>query len=115
MIPTKSENPKGLYNKYIVAKSNGQPIDENAEYFILRLDKFGKDSNHIKACRKAVIAYAVEIQDHLPKLAQDIIDKYGSEQLDLHGVVKSLPQDNYCEVCKLPTDGEKCYSKRCPV
>ena len=30
-------------------------------------------------------------------------------------VVKSLPQDNYCEVCKLPTDGEKCYSKRCPI
>jgi hypothetical protein len=30
-------------------------------------------------------------------------------------VVKSLPQDNYCNVCKLPTDGEKCYSKRCPV
>jgi len=30
-------------------------------------------------------------------------------------VVKSLPQDNYCKVCNLPTDGEKCYSKRCPV
>jgi len=30
-------------------------------------------------------------------------------------VVKSLPQDNFCEVCNLPTDGEKCYSKRCPV
>jgi hypothetical protein len=30
-------------------------------------------------------------------------------------VVKSLPQDNFCIVCNLPTDGEKCYSKRCPV
>lgn len=29
--------------------------------------------------------------------------------------LKSLPQDNYCQVCKLPTDGEKCYSKRCPI
>ena len=28
---------------------------------------------------------------------------------------KSLPQNNYCQVCKLPTDGEKCYSKRCPI
>ena len=33
----------------------------------------------------------------------------------IHNVGKSLPQDNYCQVCKLPTDGEKCYSKRCPV
>tara|TARA_R110000822_G_scaffold5266_4_gene22591 strand:- start:227 stop:403 length:177 start_codon:yes stop_codon:yes gene_type:complete len=24
-------------------------------------------------------------------------------------------QDNYCNVCNLPTDGEKCYSKQCPV
>ena len=37
------------------------------------------------------------------------------EQLTLTDVVKSLPQDNYCNVCNLPTDGEKCYSKRCPV
>jgi hypothetical protein len=35
--------------------------------------------------------------------------------LRLGDVVKSLPQDNYCQVCNLPTDGEKCYSKRCPV
>jgi len=33
----------------------------------------------------------------------------------LTDVVKSLPQDNYCNVCNLPTDGKKCYSKRCPV
>jgi hypothetical protein len=31
------------------------------------------------------------------------------------GEDEQLPQDNYCQVCKLPTDGEKCYSKRCPV
>jgi len=37
------------------------------------------------------------------------------ENLTIHGVVKSLPQDNFCQVCNLPTDGVKCYSKRCPV
>ena len=37
------------------------------------------------------------------------------EQLILSGVVKLLPQYKYCNVCNLPTDGEKCYSKRCPV
>ena len=38
-----------------------------------------------------------------------------TKQLNLIDVVKSLPQDNYCNVCNLPTDGEKCYSNRCPV
>ena len=33
----------------------------------------------------------------------------------LNEVEKLLPQDNFCKVCNLPTDGEKCYSKRCPV
>ena len=28
---------------------------------------------------------------------------------------EQLPQDRFCKVCNLPTDGEKCYSKRCPV
>jgi len=44
----------------------------------------------------------------------DFINKR-EKQLTLTDVVKSLPQDNYCNVCNLPSDGEKCYSKRCPV
>lgn len=28
---------------------------------------------------------------------------------------EEAPQDNFCKVCNLPTDGVKCYSKRCPV
>ena len=43
----------------------------------------------------------------------DVVDALN--KLSIHVVVKSLPQDNYCNVCNLPTDGEKCYSKRCPV
>jgi len=26
-----------------------------------------------------------------------------------------LPKDKFCQVCNLPTDGKRCYSKRCPV
>ena len=36
----------------------------------------------------------------------------------IHNVVwksEQLPQDKWCKVCKLPTDGEKCYSQRCPI
>ncbi|WP_439129947.1 hypothetical protein [Polaribacter sp.] len=47
--------------------------------------------------------------------AYEVFNKAYKEQCTIPIVVKSLPQDNYCQVCKLPTDGEKCYSKRCPV
>ena len=29
---------KGLYNKYTITKTDGTPIDSNADYFVLRLD-----------------------------------------------------------------------------
>lgn len=76
MIPTEEENPNGLHGRYIVEKVNGEPIDENAEYFILRLDKNGNDPKHIAACRKAIMTYAEEIKDHLPKLSKDLIERY---------------------------------------
>ena len=86
MIPKQEENPKGLHQRYIVSKSNGKPIDEKAEYFVLRVDLNGSDPKHIEACRKAVITYAENIQKHLPELAKDLANRYGSEQLILHGV-----------------------------
>ena len=48
-------------------------------------------------------------------MVKHFIKKKEDELLNLTDVVKSLPQDNYCNVCNLPTDGEKCYSNRCPV
>ncbi len=86
MIPKKSDNPKGLHQRYIVAKSNGKPVDPKAEYFVLRVDKNGNDPKHIDACRKAVLTYAENIRECLPELAQDLIDRYGSEQLILPDV-----------------------------
>ena len=50
-----------------------------------------------------------------PKLIKAGDKRVLKQAFDLYNVVKSLPQDNYCNVCNLPTDGEKCYSKRCPV
>lgn len=76
-IPTKLENPEGLHQRYCVEKTNGERTDPRAEYFVMRLDKFGKDPIHIAACRKAVLVYANEIKDHLPKLSQDLIKRYG--------------------------------------
>jgi hypothetical protein len=74
-LPTQEENPKGLYGRYIVEKVNGEPMDERAEYFILRLDEFG-DPIHIAACRKAALTYVKEIYNHLPDLANDLVKRY---------------------------------------
>lgn len=54
------------------------------------------------------------IKKHEPEI-WNVLKVELKEALNIPVVVKSLPQDNYCEVCKLPTDGEKCYSKRCPI
>jgi hypothetical protein len=75
MIPSKNENPNGLYNRYRVEKRDGQ-TDPNAEYFVLRLDDGGSDPAHIAACRKAVMTYADEIEQHLPQLAADLRARY---------------------------------------
>jgi hypothetical protein len=57
-IPRASDNPNGLHQRYIVRKANGEPADPMATYFVLRLDRFGDDGQHIAACRAAARAYA---------------------------------------------------------
>ena len=54
-MKTQEENPNGLYYRYNISKVSGEPVDENAEYFVLRLDKNGSDPKHIAACRKAAM------------------------------------------------------------
>lgn len=99
-IKTQKENPKGLHQRYYIQKivknpdylvkvtdtflgeDNTpefitKPVDSDAEYFVLRLDKNGSDPKHIEACRKAVISYAINIEPYLPGLAKDLIERYG--------------------------------------
>lgn len=57
-IPTKQLNPRGLHQRYVVTKADGEPVDPMATYFVLRLDHFGRDGLHIAACRAAARAYA---------------------------------------------------------
>lgn len=93
-LQTIKENPKGLYQRYVIRKVIGvkskknhfgdyigkqlvtKDVDPEAEYFVLRLDFGGKDPKHILACRKAIHTYANEIKDHLPELAKDLIKRY---------------------------------------
>ena len=68
-------NSKGLYKKYNITKTNGQSIDDKAEYFVLRLDNNG-EVNHVNSCKKAILTYADSIKEFLPELSNDLINKY---------------------------------------
>lgn len=51
-------------------------VDDNAEYFVLRLDKNGSDLKHIIAGRAAIHTYANEIESHVPTLAKELRESY---------------------------------------
>jgi hypothetical protein len=58
----------GWYGKYIIEKSDGSPIDPDAEYFVIRIDKD-------PAARIAARAYAGAIKYKNQQLYKDIITK----------------------------------------
>lgn len=76
--PDEQNKHLGLYEKYIIQKANGEPVDDNAKYFVLRYDENGSDPVHIAACRKAMATYSIEIKDHLPLLYKDIRREIGN-------------------------------------
>lgn len=94
-IPTQEKNPKGLHQRYIVSKTDGEPVDDFAEYFVLRLDEGGNDIKHIKACRKAIRTYAKKIKNHLPQLSQDLLERYPK----IKGSKCKCKKENNCK-CK---------------
>lgn len=92
-IPTQTENPKGLHQRYFIQKIQpvfkgynfleepiyqNEPVkvDPEAEYFVMRLDTGGSDLKHITACRIGIHAYADAIYPHLPELAVDLKTRY---------------------------------------
>jgi hypothetical protein len=60
-------NNHGLFNKYTVTKTNGEPTDPGAQYFVLRIDTD-------YAARFALTSYISAIQERQPEFAQQLID-----------------------------------------
>lgn len=54
-----------LYDKYVIAKRDGSPIDPEAQYFVLRLDTDG-------CAREAARVYADSVEAEWPGLAADL-------------------------------------------
>jgi len=55
----------GIKRKYIISKVNGKPVDKNAVYFVLRVDK---DPHAIPA----LLAYAKSVEKDNPEFACDV-------------------------------------------
>jgi hypothetical protein len=75
------------------------------------------NSPHLYSYASNLDRYVDYLEDKLSERVNknEPLESNEPKALIIADVVKSLPQDNFCEVCNLPTDGEKCYSKRCPV
>jgi hypothetical protein len=54
-----------LYRKYEIKKTNGEPVDQNAQYFVLRIDTD-------PAARAALLTYAEEISNEEPEFATQL-------------------------------------------
>jgi hypothetical protein len=61
----KPTTPQGLDSKYIIAKTDGSPVDPGADYYLLRLDSD-------PAARWAAIHYADLIQEENQLLAEEL-------------------------------------------
>jgi hypothetical protein len=55
----------GLHQKYHITKTSGEPVDESAVYFVLRVD----EDPH---ARKALLAYADSVASENEILASDL-------------------------------------------
>lgn len=58
---------EGLYQKYVIRKADGSPINPDAQYFVLRIDT---DPN----ARKALLRYSSLISESNPALAQELYE-----------------------------------------
>jgi NTP pyrophosphatase (non-canonical NTP hydrolase) len=74
-LPTPDQNPTGLHGRYYIEKSDGRPVDPDAEYFVLRLDDKG-DAAHVEAGRDGIAVYADAIEHEIPELAADLRKRY---------------------------------------
>ncbi len=61
---------KGLYGKYIIGKSDGTPIDPQANYFVLRLDTDAKA--RLAAMYYAELTQNIELLRDLERLHREL-------------------------------------------
>lgn len=69
---------QGLYNKFIISKVDGSPIDPKAKYIILRYDADSKDFGPSQA---AIRKYTEQIKQTNLQFATDLTNELDKEYL----------------------------------
>jgi hypothetical protein len=87
-LPTAAENPNGLHKRYEVSLTSGKPIDPRAVYFVLRLDQFGKDEDHLMCCREAARTWCQRVfrlgdVHHLKQTAVDLWERLNETEAEI--------------------------------
>ena len=62
------EQQKGLYEKYIITKTNGKPLAPDFYAIVLRID----GGRYVEACRSAVLTFASKVRPLNKQLSDDI-------------------------------------------
>lgn len=90
-MKSRKQNPDGLHQRFVIRKivptvssrakyeQKTVAMPKDNEYFILRLDLnnvMRRDMAHVTACRVAINAYAEAIKETLPKLSEDLKERY---------------------------------------
>lgn len=88
-LPLPEENPDGLHQMYRIEKTNGETIEDDAFYFVLRLDQKSEQEEpprHVKASRRAALLYAAIVEKTEPKLAAELREAvYGLIEAETDG------------------------------
>ena len=103
MIPQPDQ--EGLKLKYILSKVDGNPVDPEGDYFIIKLNS--KTRWHREASIKAILAYAESVQNDAPKLSEDIIMKYGYASHSIATIDQGKLLDCLVEKAKLIRKDER--------
>ena len=84
----------GFHQKYIISKTNGNPIDPEAQYFLLRFDK---DPHALKA----LYAYAKSVKEDNKELHDDLLQKVDENIGLLEYFRRDIrPGEARCHECK---------------
>ena len=74
------KDTKGLYQKYVIQKTNGKPVDKNARYIILRYDE---DTDYCLAARTTLLLFARLIKPFALNFYKDLTRTIENAEIEI--------------------------------
>jgi len=86
------EQKRGLYQKYVITKASGKPLNDDFYAIVLRID----GGRYLKACRAGVKAFADAVREENHILAEDLDRKLLELAVeDILMKTKNAPPDSF--------------------